>query len=69
MPSCGASWDLKEFIFLFKKKFKFLKILFFMATPVTYGSSGVGVELEVQLQPYTTATATMDPSRICDSMP
>ena len=28
--------------------------------------SGLGVELELQLPAYTTATATLDPSRTCD---
>ena len=27
---------------------------------------GLGVQLELQLLPYTTATAMLDPSRVCD---
>ena len=30
------------------------------------GSSWAGVELELQMPAYTTATATWDPSSICD---
>ena len=33
---------------------------------MAYGSSQVGVELELQLPAYTTATATWDLSHICD---
>ena len=38
----------------------------FRAIPVAHGSSWAGVILELQLLAYTTATATRDPSRICD---
>ena len=37
-----------------------------MDAPVAFGSSGLGVESELQLPAYTTATATLDPSNICD---
>ena len=37
---------------------------FFMAVP--YGNSGLGVKLELQLWPYTTTTATLDLSHICN---
>ena len=32
---------------------------------VAYGDSQLGVESELQLRPYATATATLDPSFIC----
>ena len=35
-----------------------------MAVPAAYGNSGLGVELELELPPYTTDTATRDPSHI-----
>ena len=35
-------------------------------TPTAYGSSQAGVESELPLPAYTTATATPDPSLICD---
>ena len=38
----------------------------FMATPAAYWSSWAGVELELQLPVYTTATAMLDRSRIWD---
>lgn len=38
-----------------------------MAARVAYGNfQARGCESELQLQAYTTATATRDPSRICD---
>ena len=37
-----------------------------MATPVAYGSSQDRVKLEQQLPAYATATATLDPSCICN---
>ena len=37
----------------------------FRAAPEAYGSSQGGVESELQLLAYTTATATRDPSQIC----
>ena len=43
----------------------FYFILLFRATPTAYGSSQAGVELELQLLAYTTATAMLDLSRIC----
>ena len=39
-----------------------LSICLFRATPVAYGSSQLGAELELQLPSYTTATAMPDPS-------
>ena len=39
---------------------------FFRAAPVAYGSSQLGVESELQLLAYATATATQDPSHVCD---
>ena len=41
---------------------QFLFFFFFMAVPVAYGNSWAGVEAELQLPAYTTATATRDPS-------
>ena len=38
----------------------------FKAAPVAFGSSQAGVELELQLQTYTTATAMPDLSPICE---
>ena len=38
----------------------------FRAVSAAYGSSQAGVELELQLLAYTTATARQDPSHICD---
>ena len=37
-----------------------------MGTPAAYGSSRLGVELQLQLQFCTTATARPDLSHICD---
>ena len=44
----------------------FFSFFFFLfrATPVAYGSSKAGVDLELQLPAYTTATATRDQSCI-----
>ena len=42
---------------------------FFRATPAACGSSrvrGLGVESKLQIPAYATATATQDPSHICD---
>ena len=40
---------------------------FFRAAPAAYESTwGLGVESELLLLAYTTATATRDPSRVCD---
>ena len=38
----------------------------FRTTPMTHGTSRLGVESELQLLAYSTATATPDPSFICD---
>ena len=38
----------------------------FRATLEAYGGSRLGVESELQLPAYTTATAMWDPSRVCD---
>ena len=38
----------------------------FRATPMAYGDSQARVESELQLLAYSTATATSNPSRICD---
>ena len=40
--------------------------LLFRATLIAYGSSWLGVELELQLPAYTTVTETQDPSCVCD---
>ena len=41
----------------------FVLFCFFRAVPIAYGDSQVeGVELELQLPAYTTATATREPS-------
>ena len=41
-------------------------IIFFRSTLAAYGSPGPGIELELQLPAYTTATAMWDPSHVCD---
>ena len=38
----------------------------FMAEPGAYEVPRLGIESELQLPAYTTATATQDPSHICD---
>ena len=38
----------------------------FRAASTAYGSSSLGVEWELHLPAYTTATATQDPSCVCD---
>ena len=40
--------------------------LLFRATPVVYGGSQVGVQSELKLPAYTTATAMQDPSHVWD---
>ena len=40
-----------------------------MAIPAAYGNSQARVELELQLQAYSTAMATLDPSLICNLHP
>ena len=45
------------------------RILFLLGAggvPVAYGSSQLGVESELQLPAYTTATAMWDPSHVCN---
>ena len=37
-----------------------------MAVPTAYEVSRLGVELELELAAYTTATATRDPRHVCD---
>ena len=44
-----------------KRLFCFFVCVLFRAAPVAYGGPRPGVELELQLLPYTTATATQDP--------
>ena len=43
----------------------FLFFCFFRVVPAAYESPRVGVESEVQLLTYTTATAILGPSRVC----
>ena len=57
--SCGG------LLFLFFSFFLFL-VLLFRAAPATYGSSQVGVKLELQLLIYPTVTALWDLSHVCD---
>ena len=38
---------------------------FFRAAPAAYGSSGLGIKLELQLLVYTTAIAMRDLSHVC----
>ena len=45
--------------------FFFFFFSLFMAIPAAYGSSQAGVESELHLLAYTTATAMQDPSHIC----
>ena len=48
--------------------FLFFFFLLFRAAPTAYGEvPRLGVLLELQLLAYTTATATPDPSLVCDS--
>ena len=51
-----------------KTPFFFLFLFFFLvsATHAAYGNSRLGVESDLQLPAYTTATATPDPSSIFD---
>ena len=49
-------WELPNFSYFWS----------FQGFFVPCGSSRLGVEVELQLPAYTTATATPDPSRICD---
>ena len=52
---------VKDGILIFFSFFAFLGVhLWYMEVP------RLGVKLELQLLAYTTATATQDPSRICD---
>ena len=44
-----------------------LFIFLFRATPAVYGSSLLGVESELQLLAYTTATATLDPDPLSEA--
>ena len=46
--------------------FFFFFFCHFRAAPVAYEVPRLGVELELQLWAYTTATATPDPSSVCD---
>ena len=46
--------------------FFLLTFFLFRATPMAYGVPRLGVELELQLSAYTTATAILNLSRICD---
>ena len=58
---------MKKSLFIFNWE-KYLRTFFFlcMVAPVANGSSRAGVELELQMPAYTTATATQDSSCICD---
>jgi len=52
-----------EFLIRFSVSF----LLFFLGTRLQHMEiPRLGIELELQLPAYTTATATRDPSRICD---
>ena len=59
LPSVGISshttTSLKQFTYIYVR-----------AVPAAYGSSRLGIQSELQLQVYTTATATQDPSHICN---
>ena len=44
----------------------FIYFLLFRAAPMAYGVSRLGVESELQLPAYTTATATPDTSHVCN---
>ena len=46
--------------------FYFFHFFFSFYAPVVHGSPGLGVEVELQLPVYTTATATQDLSHTCD---
>ena len=58
------------FFFFFLRRewlFIYLFICLFRAIPEAHGSSQLGLESELQLLAHTTATATLDPSHVCDS--
>ena len=44
----------------------FFFLLLFRAVPAAYEVPSLGVQLELQLPAYATATATRNPSRVCD---
>ena len=54
------------FVFMCQFKYFFGLFFFFRATPMAYGGSRLGVESELQLPAYTTATAMGDPSHVFD---
>ena len=54
------------YIFLFYFILFFIFFCLFRAAPSHMEIPWLGVELKLQLPAYTTATATPDPSRICD---
>ena len=56
------------FLFLFFLFFLLFFLFFFLFFPHLWHMEvpGLGVVLELQLPTYTTATATQDPSHICD---
>ena len=49
-----------------KQDYFIIYLFIYRATPVAYGGSQARVKLELQLPAYTTATATLDPSHICN---
>ena len=55
-PTGKAGEEIKLHFFFF----------FLTAAPTAYGNSRLGVESELQLPAYATATATLDLSCICD---
>ena len=54
-----VEWPVEDFLF-------FTFVLLFRAIPVAYVISRAGVELELQLPACTAATATWDPSCVCN---
>ena len=63
------SWAYWSFVFhLLRNSYSNLLANFFLfrAAPVAYGSSQVGVELELQLLAYATATAMPEQSLVCN---
>ena len=62
----AVAWELLHAMDMAKKKNSLLILLFFRAVPMAYGVPRLGVELELQLLAYATATATQGPSYIRD---
>ena len=60
----GSALGNEHFCYALLSSF-FFSFFFFKAKPVSYESSWTGVESELQLPAYITATAMPDPSHVC----